>query len=240
MKILWSKILRPGEKWSGDIGRGMLIRFTALDDGANVSILLYNSRNHSEHFNMPDTLKAQHCMYLKRGNTLMSDNGRAMASIVEDTLEWHDAICGYTTEEMTREKYGVTNFQNNRNDFYRNGQDNFITELTRNGLSKRDLVPSVNLFSKISVDNVGNMIYHPDHCKKEDMVILRTEMDILLLLSNTPNPMNPNQKYPSVPVKVEVLPAEPVGVLDYCVNFMPQTRRSFENTWDYYTLLGLK
>jgi uncharacterized protein YcgI (DUF1989 family) len=70
-------------------------------------------------------------------------------------------------------------------------------------------------------------------------VTLRTEMDILLVLSNTPNPLDPKGSYPSVPVKIEIFPAAPVDPLDYCVNHRPENRRAFENTWEYHTLLGL-
>ena len=56
MKKIWSKVLRPGEKWSGNIGRGKYIHFKALGDDANVSLLMYNMLDTSERYNMPDTL----------------------------------------------------------------------------------------------------------------------------------------------------------------------------------------
>lgn len=73
--------------------------------------------------------------------------------------------------------------------------------------------------------------------QKNDTVTLRTEMDILLIVSNTPNPLDPRTNYPSVPVAMEMLPAEPVDLNDYCVNYRPENRRAFENTWEYYALL---
>lgn len=92
MKKIWSRTLRPGEKWSGNIGRGKYIHFKALGDDANVSMLMYNMLDTSERYNMPDTLKAQFISSLTKGNVLMSDNGRVLASIVEDSLGWHDTI----------------------------------------------------------------------------------------------------------------------------------------------------
>lgn len=237
-KCIWSKTICPGGKWSGIIGRGKLIRFTALDKGANLSMLMYNARDLTERYNMPDTLKAQHTSHLTKGNVLMSDNGRVLASIVEDSLGWHDTISGYTTREMTDEKYGKTTYQEMRNEWLRSGQENLIVELVRNGLGMRDLGPVVNLFSKVYCDDNGNMHFCLDHCPKGATVTLRTEMDILLVLSNTPNPLDPRTPYPSVSVKMEVYQAPPVDSLDYCVNYRPENRRAFENTWEYYTLLG--
>ena len=57
MQKLFTKEFRPGEKWSGLIGKNKYIHFKALGDNANVSILLYNMRDTSERYNMPDTLK---------------------------------------------------------------------------------------------------------------------------------------------------------------------------------------
>lgn len=200
MKKIWSKTLRPGEKWSGNIGRGKYIHFKALGDDANVSMLMYNMLDTSERYNMPDTLKAQFISSLTKGNVLMSDNGRVLASIVEDSLGWHDTISGYTTRLLTDEKYGKTTYQKMRNDWHRCGEEG--------------------------------------HCKEGATVTLRTEMDMIFIVSNTPNPLDPAKEFPSVPVSIEVYDAPEVDLTDECVNYRPENYRAFENTWEYYNLLG--
>ncbi len=237
MKLIWSKTLIRGEKWSGNIGRGKYIHFKALGPDANVSMLMYNVKDISERYNMPDTFKAQHTAHLTKGNVLLSDNGRVLASIVEDSLGWHDGISGCTTRKLTDERYGMTNYQSNRNEWLRSGEENFAVELVRNNMALRDLVPCVNLFSKVYVEEDGSMHYEKSHCKEGSAVTLRTEMDLILILSNTPNPLNPSETYPSVPVTVEVYDAPPVDLTDYCVNHSPENYRAFENTWDYYNLM---
>ncbi|WP_138754696.1 urea amidolyase associated protein UAAP1 [Paenibacillus sinopodophylli] len=239
MSSIWSTTIRPGGKWSGTISRDRLIKFTALEAGANVSILLYNAKDLTERYNMPDTLKAQHTSHLTRGNVLMSDNGRSLVSIVEDGLGWHDPLCGYTTREFTDKKYGKTTYQELRNDWLHSGQENLAVELVRNGLGVRDLMPVVNLFSKVFCDELGNMKYAMDHCSAGASVTLRSDMDVLLVLSNTPNPLDPRTEFPSVPVLVEVLEAEAVQADDYCLNYRPENRRAYENTQEYYLLQGL-
>ncbi|WP_163538709.1 urea amidolyase associated protein UAAP1 [Gracilibacillus sp. YIM 98692] len=238
MSRVWENTLQPGAKWSGTIAKGSYITFTALGEGANLSVLLYNATNLSERYNAPDSLKAQHTSKLTKGNVLMSDNGRVLASIVEDSLGWHDPIGGYSTRELTDEKYGKTSFQEMQNDWLRSGQENFIVELVRNGLGIRDMVPNVNLFSKIYVSPEGEMHFSPSHCRKGDTVTLRADMDILFLLSNTPNPHDPSVTYPSVPIKMEVTKGNEADEFDYCVNYRPENRRAFENTWNYQLLIG--
>jgi len=238
MQSIWSKTLKPGEKWSGNIGRGKYLYFKALGDNANVSLLMYNMRDTSERYNMPDTLKAQYTAYLTKGNVLMSDNGRVLASIVEDSLGWHDTISGYSTREMIDKKYGKTTYQEQKNDWHRSGDENFKMELIRNNMGVRDLVPCVNLFSRVYVENDGSMHYDQNHCKEGATVMLRTEMDVVLVLSNTPNSLDESDKYPSVPVEIQVFQAPAVDLLDKCVNHRKENYRAFENTWEYYTLLG--
>ncbi|MFT8317646.1 MAG: urea amidolyase associated protein UAAP1 [Sporolactobacillus sp.] len=236
METIWTKTFHKGEKWSGKIRRGRLVRLTALGAGANLSALFYNAHDHSERYNMPDTLKAQHTFHLTAGDILMTDNGRAMISIVEDSLGWHDAVSGYTTRELTDKKYGESLYQEVRNDWLRCGQENFTIELMRNAMDARDLTAPVNFFSKVTSDDQGNMTFIDDYCPLEATVTLRTEMDTLFVLSNTPNPLDPAKNYPSVPVRVEVLPAEPVTPLDPCVLSCPENQRAFENTWEMDSL----
>ncbi|WP_332628433.1 urea amidolyase associated protein UAAP1 [Halalkalibacter flavus] len=236
-KQIWKKEIPAGGKWSGVVSKGKLVRFTALEEGANLSLLLYNPNDLTERYNMPDTLKAQHTSHLTTGHVLMSDNGRIFASLIEDTLGWHDTISGYTTRKLTDSKYGKTTYQEKRNEWYRSGQENFTVELVRNGLGKRDFVPVVNLFSKVFCDESGDMNFVLEHCPKGATVTLRTEMDVLLVLSNTPNPLDPRDWYPSVPVSMEVLAAEQVEEDDYCLNHRPENRRAFENTWEYEALV---
>jgi len=230
------KTIPAGGKWSIRIKRGKLVNFTALEDGANLSVLFYNANDLSERYNMPDTLKAQHTSHLTTGNVLMSDNGLAMVSIIEDSLGWHDTIAGYSTRKLIDEKYGKTTYQERRNDWYRSGEENFAMELFRSGLTTRDLGPVLNLFSKVYCDDNGNMHFVERHAKKGDRITLRTEMDVLLVLSNTPNPLDPNQLYPSVPIKLCITDVDPLQEDDVCLNHRPENRRAFENTYEYLLL----
>ncbi|MGI8384861.1 urea amidolyase associated protein UAAP1 [Robertmurraya sp. P23] len=236
MSKVLSKIIPAGGKWSTKIRSGKQLTFTALGDGANLSLLLYNADDTSERYNMPDTLKAQHTAHLTTGNVLMSDNGRVLASIIDDSLGWHDTISGYATRLMIDERYGKTSYQEQRNDWNRSGEENFAVELFRNGLTNRDLIPVVNLFSKVSCKEDGSLHFAPGHSKKGDTITLRAEMDALIILSNTPNPLDPSFNYPSVPVEITITDAAPVEENDICVNHRPENRRAFENTWDYVLL----
>lgn len=67
---------------------------TDLLGGLNVGMLFYNPEELLERYNAPDTLKCQHTFKLTRGHCLYSDMGRVFASVVEDSVGWHETVAG--------------------------------------------------------------------------------------------------------------------------------------------------
>ncbi|AIQ61991.1 urea carboxylase [Paenibacillus stellifer] len=232
----FSITLQPGGKWSARIGKGKSITLTAAGDGANLSALLYDAFHPSERYNMPDSLKAQHTAFYTAGHVLMSDQGRVLASVTEDTVGWHDPLGGYTNRVGTDSKYGSTSYQQERNAWHRSGEENLVVELYRHNLTPRDLSTPVNFFSKVICELDGSMRYIPQETAGRS-VALRTEMDVLMVFSNTPNPLNPSKDYPESAVTICVADAAPVLEDDLCVNHCGENRRAFENTWNAYALM---
>ncbi len=134
---LYAETVPGGAMWSMRIPRQRRIRLTALDAGANVSALLYNADQPLDRLNIPDTLKALHTAKLTKGHILMTDMGNALASIVEDSLGWHDPLGGHLTAAQALAKYGEHNYQQYRNDFHRNAHNDFLVELSKHGLGSR-------------------------------------------------------------------------------------------------------
>ena len=232
-KLRWEHTIPAGTHWSGMIRRGTVLRFTDVEGGANCAVIFYNPEDKLERYNMPDTLKAQHTALLSRGHCLYSDMGRIFASIVEDTVGWHDSFCGVSDAEMVRARYGESHYQQAQNAMLRNGRDSLLIELGKYGLGPRDLGPTVNLFSKVVADAEGKLSYVDGNSQSGDSVDLRFEMNTLLCLSTAPHPLNHAAKYSAKPVKLTAYVADPVGADDYCRNFRPENQRGFINTERY-------
>jgi urea carboxylase-associated protein 2 len=214
--------------------RGQVLRLVDVEGGASVAALLYNARQPLERYNMPDTLKAQHIARLTRGYVLYSDMGRILGSIVEDTCGWHDTISGHGDAAWTEARFGKGTYQALRNDWYRNTHDNFLVELGKYGLGKRDIVPNVNFFVKVGVDAAGNMALAPGNSRAGDMVAMRADSEVLVVLSNTPHPLDPNTTYAPKPVALTVERGELAGPDDECRKKRPENARGFELTEDFY------
>ncbi len=232
--ILWEEVIPGGNHWSGLIRRGTALRLTDLAGGANLSALFYNAEDKLERYNLSDTLKAQHTAFLTAGNVIYSDMGRILASIIADDVGWHDTICGVSDANMTAAQYGESSYQTHRNDMYRNGKDGLLIELAKHGLGKRDLTASVNFFSKVMPDNDGNLSFSENNSKAGSTVDVRFDMNVLLVLSAAPHPLDPKTSYQPSAVKFSAYHAGPVTSDDTCRNNCLQNGRGFVNTERYY------
>lgn len=236
-EFLCQDTIPGGAHWSMLMRRGTSLRLIDVNGGANVAMLFYNPLNLLERYNAPDSLKCQHTFKLTAGHCLYSDMGRIFCSITEDSLGWHDTVSGDTDKTMVEKKWGLRSYQDCRNDWTLNGHDSFLIELTKYGLGKRDLVGNVNFFSKVVVDDKGDMSFVADHSKAGDNLVLRFEMDTLVLLHTCPHPLNPAQDYPKNPVTYQISKAAPVAEDDLCRISRPESGRGYENNRLYH--LGL-
>ena len=216
--------------WSGVLARHRRLRLTDVEGGANVAMLLFNRDHLLERYNMPDTLKAQHTALLTAGHVLYSDMGRILCSIVDDTCGWHDTIAGLSDEDSVRAKYGEQRYGEHRNSFYKNGRDAMLIELGKWGLGLRDLVPNLNLFSKVAADARGQLGFVAGHSQPGARIELRAEMNVLVVLATCQHPLDPNPRYAPRPVKLEILPAAAPGPDDPCRRSRPENERGFANT----------
>ncbi|GEM44772.1 urea amidolyase associated protein UAAP1 [Deinococcus cellulosilyticus] len=233
-KMLFEEIVPGGNHWSGVLRRGTHMRLTDLEGGANVTFLVYNREEKLERYNMPDTLKGQHTAFLTTGNVLYSDMGRVLCSITGDSVGWHDTLCGMSDARLIRELYGERNFQEYRNDMHRNAKDGILIELGKWGLGKRDLVAPVNFFSKVSTDEAGNLIFNEGHSRAGDHVDLRFDMEVLVVLSTAPHPLDTRPTYSPAAVKLTVWKGELAAEDDVCRTHCEQNARAFINTERLY------
>jgi urea carboxylase-associated protein 2 len=222
--------IEGGKHCSLTVRSGTVLRLLDAAGGANVGMLFYNPYNLLERYNAPDTLKCQHTFKLTKGHCLYSDMGRIFCSIIDDSVGWHDTVGGNSNKDIVTRRWGQRTYQDWRNDWTQNGHDSFLVEGGKYGLGRRDLAANVNWFSKVSVDEAGDMSFESAHTRAGDFVDLRFEMDALVLLHTCPHPLNPAVEYPRAPIAIRLRRSEPVRDDDFCRNFRPENGRGFENT----------
>ncbi|QCU89934.1 urea amidolyase associated protein UAAP1 [Thiomicrorhabdus sediminis] len=232
--LIWKESFPGGAHWSGVIRRGTVLRLTDIEGGANIAMLMNNIEVKNERFNMPDTLKAQKTAFLTTPNMCFSDMGRVMCSVIADSCGWHDTIGGISNAAMVERKYGVKTYQQAHNDYYKNAYDGLINELSKWGLNSSDIVPNINWFSKVRVEDDGAMTFIENNSKAGDYVDLRFEMDCIVSLSSVQHAMDPNAEYKPKPIELSVFKALPVAQDDPCRIHRGENERAYYNTKVFY------
>lgn len=225
-----------GAAWSLPVRAGRTVTLTALAADANVSTLIYGP-DRLDRLNVPDTLKAQMTARIRPSMVLMSDRGLALASVVDSTLDWHDALCGFT-RPADLDRFGPTSYQEDGNDWRRSAYELLVLELVKHGLGAADLHGSVNFFSKVvaadraadPADDRCGLTFVAGHSGAGDQVTLRTEQDLLLVFATTPHPLDPSPTYRPAGVSVTVREAAPVAADDASLLFRPESARALAET----------
>ena len=210
-----------GAAWSLQVAKGRSITFSAEADRANVSLLIFAAGHRTDRLNVPDTLKAQYSACIKPPMVLMSDRGVGLASVTGSSLPWHDALCGHGLSS-----YGESSYGTDRNGWRRRARTGLVSELTKHGRGEADLHPTVNLFSKAALDDAAGLSFVPDHAKAGDWVTLRSELDLLLVMSTAPHPLDP--VWEPADVRVELRPAAPVEADDPSRTFRAEPARALD------------
>ncbi|HEY0329271.1 MAG TPA: urea amidolyase associated protein UAAP1 [Rhodopseudomonas sp.] len=202
------------------LNRGEALRIVNTTGKACVSLQAWNARDPSERLNHADTIKVQWAASLRKGRVILSDMGRALISIVEDTSGAHDTLTGCSNAATNAARYG---------DGYRNSRDNLLLAAGKLGLTRRDVHPCVAWFAPVSVDADGRFEWHGERRAAGDFVDLRAEMNLLLALSNCPHPLDPSPDYAPGDVELIRYQAPAVAADDLCRTVSLEAKRAFEN-----------
>ena len=75
----------------------------------------------------------------------------------------------------------------------------------------------------------------PRHSPAGAHVELRAELNTLIVLSNTPHPLDPSPNYAPKPVALELYGGAPAAPDDPCRRSRPENERGFRLTEAYFT-----
>ena len=233
-KVVLNEILPSSVKWSKIIKRGQTIQVKAKGDNASLSAMFYNASNCTERFNSADTVKIQWNAFLGKDKVLFSEMGRVLFAITEDTTNGLlDTLGGISNPRLIEENFtNAASFESCRNAYHKSDRENFLIELGKYGLGKKDMIPALNLFRKVDVKN-GSLLELNERCAKEgDVIELTAHMDILLVLSNTPHAMDSGIYNPS-DVEINIFESVEFKDEDY-VDYSEEAKRGFQNSNRYF------
>lgn len=223
--VLWDEVVAGGGYTSVRLPRGGRLRLSDIDGDACAGLLLHRADRPTERLNVADTVKVQWQAYLGEGSLLLSDMGRVLAVIVEDTSCRHDALCGTSSRAHNRSRYG----DDAESGAQPNGRDRFAVALLKHGLTRRDVAPNINLFKAARVEPDGTLVFDGDS-RPGTAVTIRAELPLLVTVVDVPHPLDPRERYEVTPVRVTAWRSDPAGADDPARAATPEAGRAYLNT----------
>jgi len=229
-QLVWDEILGPGDYAARVLSRGSRLRLENLEGDGCIQLLAFNADQTAERLNIADTVKVQWQAYLSAGALLLSDMGRVLLTFETDTCGHHDTFCGASSERRNGPKYG----SGANHGPYPNARDRFALALAKHGLGKRDIGGNVNLFKGVRVEGDGALTFLESSSVPGDVVVLRAEMNVLVVLANTPHVLDPRSSYVATPVRLCAWRGPVTAADDPIRTSTPERQRAFENVEDHY------
>jgi uncharacterized protein len=189
----------PAERpWSRVLKRGQTLRIIDSEGQQAVDALLYSVDDPAERYSAQDTLRVQGSAYVGLGTRLVSNKGRVMARITADSCGRHDTSAGCCSCESNAVRFGEpTKYQHAC-------RENFILELSKHGLTKRDIVANLNFFMNVPIDERGNFTVADGISAPGNYVDITADIDVIFVISNCPQVNNPCNGFNPTPIRVVI------------------------------------
>jgi len=228
--MLWEETVAGGGYAARELARGARLRLVDLRGDACVSMLVFNSDRPIERLNIADTLKVQWNANLQAGRLLLSDMGRVLLSILEDEAGTHDAFCGPSNHRTNARKYGNgANWSEQPN-----ARDRLLLGAAKSGLGARDVHPCINWFKAVHVAPDGTTKLQVGPFSPGRALLLRAEMNALIVIANCPHVLDPRPRYAVTPVRLSAWRGPVADAADPIRNSTPEALRAFLNVEDYF------
>ncbi|TBX76210.1 urea carboxylase-associated family protein [Rhizobium laguerreae] len=188
--------------WSGIVRKGQTILIEDSYGQQAIDTLFYRADDFAERYSNQDTMRAQSGAYIGTGTKIISNEGNVMLVMTADSCGRHDTSAGACSCESNTVRFG------HGTKYLHACRDNFVIEVTKHGMSKRDIVPNINFFMNVPIKPNGEMTIVDGISAPGDYVELVAEMDVLCVISNCPQINNPCNGFDPTPIRVLIWDGE--------------------------------
>ena len=184
--ILQDTVVPARASWSARLNKGQTLRLIDLEGQQAIDFLCFGTEPHEgqvERYHMPNTIKIPKNLLLGKGTVLYSQFARPMMTLTDDSCGGHDTIFGCCSFAVDQLRYGTQNAEC--------CQRNLEREMARHGLGPEHVVANANFFMNVPVGPDGHAEITDSQSVAGDYVDLRSDMDVIAVLSNCPQELNP-------------------------------------------------
>jgi urea carboxylase-associated protein 1 len=197
-EVVHDEIVAARAPWDHVVRKGQTLRIVDVEGNQAVDFLLYVLADDAERYSAQDTIAAQGHIFLKTGSVLLSNEGRAMATVTGTNVAYHDTIGGACSCESNTLRYGHHTKSQHA------CVENFLQANARHGRGKRDMVSNINWFMNVPVEADGTLGIVDGISSPGLYVDIRAEMDLVAVVSNCPQINNPCNGFNPTPVRMIV------------------------------------
>lgn len=194
--IVRDDIVPARAPWDAVVRKGQTLRIVDLEGNQAVDFLMYALADDAERYSAQDTMAAQGNIFLRTGSVLLSNEGRAMATVTGTSVAYHDTIGGACSCESNTLRYGHHTKSQHA------CVENFLQANAKHGRGKRDMVSNINWFMNVPVEADGALGIVDGISAPGLYVDLRAEMDLVAIVSNCPQINNPCNGFNPTPVRM--------------------------------------
>lgn len=227
--LTWAETIPGGRYTSKVLARGTRIRLRDITGTGCAHLLLWRADAPWERLNVADTVKVPWQAYLGTGHPLLSDQGRALATIVADSSAHHDALCGTSTMAGNTAKYGAGQAYS----MSPAGRELFLLAAAKHGLAASDVAPSLSFFHGVVVESDGSLT-SKGSAGQDKSIDLILHLPCVVAVANTAHPLDPSPTFDTGSVEllawraIDDLDALLAGVADT----EPEYQRAVANSED--------
>lgn len=194
--ILYDEIVPARAPWLHHVAEGQVLRIVDVEGNQAVDFLVYAVADDAERYSAQDTVAAQGNLFLRTGTALLSNEGRALMTIIDSAVQYHDTIGGACSCESNTLRYGHHTKSQHA------CVDNFLEANLTQGRGKRDIVSNINFFMNVPVEEDGTLGIVDGISAPGLTVDLRAEVDVIVVVSNCPQINNPCNGFNPTPVRM--------------------------------------
>jgi len=194
--IVLDEVVPARAPWDHVVRKGQTLRIVDLEGNQAVDFLMYALADDAERYSAQDTIAAQGNIFLRTGAVLLSNEGRAMATVTGTSVAYHDTIGGACSCESNTLRYG------HHTKAQHACVENFLQSNARHGRGKRDMVSNINWFMNVPVEADGALGIVDGISAPGLYVDLRADMDLVAVVSNCPQINNPCNGFNPTPVRM--------------------------------------
>jgi uncharacterized protein len=195
---IYNQEIPARQPWSWVIKQGQILRIIDLQGNQAVDTLFYRADDPSERYSAPDTIVNQGNIFITTGTEIMSNEGNVMMTVIADECGRHDTVGGACSMESNSVRYGL------HKQHLHACVENYLLELSKYEMNKRDLVSNINFYMNVPVSADGTLEIVDGISEAGKIVELRAEMDVMVLISNCPQVNNPCNAYNPTPIRLMV------------------------------------